>query len=129
MPTTDVIRETIWEDAAIQCLARVTGLAGAAITQTSLSSITYKIFDLNGATPNTPISSGTLTIASVVFDALQTDARWTLDTTGYNFRHAHVPTAFPIGDHTYRIEYVFTPTNGDAFPGVFEVYAKAVRGG
>jgi hypothetical protein len=56
-----------------------------------------------------------LTVGSVLFSALQTDPIWTVDTTGYNFRHvldvsAH--SAFTIAGRRYLVEYQLMPIVG-----------------
>lgn len=122
-----VIKGTVIEDGGATMLARVVGHSGAAITQASLTSISYKVFDLDGTTPDTAILSGTATVSSVVFDTLQTDSRWSEDSTGFNFAHALAVTAFPSGDHRHRIEYLFTPASGAVFFVLFEVAAIDVR--
>ena len=57
----------------------------------------------------------TLPVADVIFSTLQTDAIWTVDTTGYNFRHvldvsAH--PAFAVAGRRYLVEYQLTPAVG-----------------
>jgi hypothetical protein len=101
-------------------MARIAGADGAAITQASLTSITYGVF--NKADDSAIVAAGTaLTIADVVFDTLQTDDRWTVDSTGYNFRHDATAATFVTGDVVHRFEYKFTPTSGEAWHVVFEV--------
>jgi hypothetical protein len=98
---------------------------GALITQSSVSAITYVIQDLTLATQ---IGSGTLTVASVVFNALQqSDARWTQDSAtllgsdglyGYNFAW-QVPGA----------NFVFTPAydlQGNPIAHLFKIDVKFV---
>jgi len=123
---TEPIRATIWEDGGATPLARVTGADGAAITQASLTSISYKVFDLNSTTPSTAVATGTVTIATSVFDTLQTDAIWSEDTSGYNFKHTIASTVFTTGGHAYRVEYLFTPASGQPFWVVFELHTHEV---
>jgi hypothetical protein len=127
MDSTDVVKAVVWEDGGATVLARVLGNSGAAITQASLTGISYKVFDLQSATPDTAIATGTVTVATSVFDTLQTDAIWSADSTGYNFKHALAATCFPNGDRTYRVEYLFDPASGENFWLVCELSAKAVR--
>lgn len=127
MIATETIRGKIWEDAGATLMARIVGQDGSNITQASLTAITCKVFDLNSATPDTAVSTPSITIADVVFDTLQTDSRWSFDTTGYNFRHSPSSANFSAGDHRYRIEYKFDPVSGDDFFVVFEVMAHPVR--
>lgn len=90
-------------------MARIQHL-GANVKQADITSITYTVIDSGGATPN----SGTLTVADVIFDTLQTDSRWTEDATGYNFRHT-VPAAGFDAAGTFQIKYIFTPASGSPF--------------
>ena len=119
------IEGTIWEDGGASLMARVLGHNAAAITQASVSSITYKVFDLSSGTPPDQVTSGTLTVSSVVFDTYQTDARWTKDSTGYNFRWDAPASAFPSWS-VYQIEIKFTPSSGETFFLVFKITANAI---
>jgi hypothetical protein len=52
---------------------------------------------------NAAVDSGTQKILAA---SLQTDAAWTLDNTGYNFRHRLTAGTLPIiGGRRYRVEY------------------------
>lgn len=108
MLSTDLTRAAIWEDGDASCMARVQ-VAGANITQATTASVTRRIYDLDGSTPTVDTENGgngtALTVASVVFDTLQTDARWTEDETGYNFRDDLPGTKFPTSDHRYAVRY------------------------
>ena len=130
MATTEPIKATVWEDGGAALMARVVGNSATAITQAAITSISYSVFDLSGTTPNTAItgySAVSLTVADVVYDTLQTDARWTADSTGYNFRHDIAAAVFATGGHRYRIEYKFTPATGSVFWLVYEITAKSLR--
>ena len=118
MQATDIILETIWEDGDATNLARV-HLDGSNITQAGITTIIRKIFDLDTATPTTAIDTTSLTIASAVFDTLQTDDRWTEDSTGYNFRDVVAGSEYATANHRYRVEYVFTSSGGAVFPVVY----------
>lgn len=125
---------TIYENSGAVLMARATGNSGAAVTQASLSSITYKVFDASSTTPYTAIASGTLTIGSVIFDTLQTGAPWTADSTGYNFlwtapasAFANLSSGLNPDQHTYRVEILFTPTSGEVFWAVFELTGLVIR--
>ena len=104
-------------------MGRVLGNDGAYLTQAVTSSITYLIHDI---TAGADIASGSLTVSSVIFDTLQTDGRWTEDDTGYNFGHAVQAAWFATPDHTYRVEYKFTPSSGQVFWVVFELMTSAI---
>ena len=108
---------TIYEDTAITCMARIQGDDAANITQSNVTAITLKTF-LNYGTAAT--STTTLTVADVVFDALQTDARWTKDATGYNFRYQIPSSVFDTGDSTYRCEFLF---DMNSQPDLFVIFS------
>ena len=95
-----------------------------AAQQSEITSITCKVFDLDSDTPTTAIITPAITVSDVIFNSLQTDARWTVDSTGFNFRHELLATAFPTGQHRYRVEYKITPTDGAAVFLVFDGFVK-----
>lgn len=117
------IRGVAWEDGGATCLARIVGLSGSNITQAVVSSIACTVYDVTGAVS---IITPSITVSSVVFDTLQTDSRWDVDSTGFNFAHALPATAFPTYGHVYRVEYKFAPVSGAAYYVVFEVTAQRV---
>jgi hypothetical protein len=100
------------EDSGVRWMARILAVSGSAILQANVSTIAYSVFDKSD--PTTATATGTLTIASVIFDTLQTDSRWTKDETGYNFAWNVPASIFATGDKTYRIEVKITPTSGEA---------------
>jgi len=109
---------TIYEDTGVTCMSRIFGDDGTAVEQSDISSITLAVFK-NTSTSATYTAS--LTVADVIFDTLQTDDRWSLDSTGYNFRHAVVASVFADGDATYRLEFKFTPASGSQYFVIFEI--------
>lgn len=113
------------EDSGHSVMDRVTGNAGALITQSDITSIAYTVHDLE--TGEQTVSS-TLTVSSVVFDTLQTDVRWTADKLGYNFRYDIPASELPNGDRTYSFEIVFNPASGENFVVVREVDVLGLRG-
>ena len=111
------------EDAGFTVLARVMGEGNTAITQATVSSIAYTVTD---TTDGGVSSSGSLDKATTVFDTLQTDARWTKDSIGYNFR-THIPAAaVPEGDRLYQVEILFTLDGGTVALVVVEAFARKV---
>lgn len=104
----------IWEDSTPTFMARVaydnSGVQ-TNLTQAVVSSITWTVYD-----KRTSIGSGTLTVADVIFDALQTGTTWTAaggDSTGYNFKTKLANTNFPEGGKNYRVKFRITLTTGD----------------
>lgn len=110
---------SVWEDSGVSLMARVLVGDGTAMQQADISSIAYSVY--NEADTTSATSTGTLTVATVVFDALQTDARWTKDATGYNFRWDVPASILATGGATYRFEIAFTPASGEVFHAVFRV--------
>lgn len=86
-----------------------------------IDDVSLAVYDEDGADPTTAIytASPNLAVATpggVLYDALQTDGYWTLDSTGYNFRHWILPTLFVReGGHVYRAEYTFNPDSSNVF--------------
>jgi hypothetical protein len=87
-------------------MARVVGIAdGANITQASVDSLTFNLYQKR--TTAAALQSYSLVVAKVVFDALQTDDRWTVDSTGYNVGYL-LPNYYMAEPYEYRAEIVIT---------------------
>jgi hypothetical protein len=130
MPNARTYKGIIWEDSGCQLLARIVGVDAAAIVQADVSSISYSVYERDEedapGSGSAVRENAALTVSSVVFNALQTDARWTVDSTGYNFRYAAPVTDFPNPSKVYDVEIKFTPASGDVYHVVFEVETKAL---
>lgn len=115
MGSADLFYEKSLEDSSVTIMARVRGEDGAYIAQASINAIQRKIFDT--AVPGTEVDSTALTVPNAVFDTLQTDGRWSVDDTGYNFLDRIPAGLLTTPNRRYRVQYVFTPTAGadDAF--------------
>lgn len=128
MPTPQYWKISTWEDVPITVFDLVKGVSGSNVTIASLSSLTMKAFN-----PDTLEQIGattTLTIATTIFDTVQTsanDPRYT-GTNGYNFRATFPGTFFPTGNQIVMVEVYFTDTSGNVFPDVWEVTVKEVIG-
>ncbi len=127
MKPTDITRETVWEDCGATNLGRLVGVDGTYITQATVASIQREIFDVDGDTPDVAVDSSSLVVADVVFDTLQTDARWSEDVVGYNFRDVVAGSILATGEHHYQVEYLFTPASGEAYMLMYVLDAKPVR--
>jgi hypothetical protein len=113
-----IVTEAVFEDSGCYLLARIRGNDAANIVQADISSINLCVSQKGG----TPDTVGTaVTVATVIFNTLQTDARWTVDATGYNFRYAVSAAELPLAPRTYVFEFKFTPASGPVFHVVFEV--------
>ncbi len=107
----ETVTGCVAEDSTFAVMLRLQ-VDGVTATQSVLSSITWKAWDEQNT--GTVHASGTLTVSSVVFDTLQTDGRWTADSTGYNFRHDITQATF-TDPGRYVIEYTVTMTGGNSF--------------
>ena len=111
---------TAYKNGSVTLLARVVGKDGANIVQADIASAKYSIYllddqDADARTAVTGHTDVALTVAAVVFDTLQTDALWTVDETGYNFRHVldvSAQEAFTIAGRRFLVEFELTPVSG-----------------
>jgi hypothetical protein len=117
-------KDRIFEDSSYVAAARITGAAGVNATQASLTSIAWTITETTGVV--TPPTTGTLTIASVIFDTIQTSG-WDGPLPGYNFRATFAPANWPTPGLTYVLEVIFTFTDGFIAHAVWELEVMALR--
>jgi hypothetical protein len=120
MPEAIDIYGTAFKNGSVILLARIVDQSGATIVAADISAVQYTVSLLDDQTPDSRAAVAghagvPLTAADVVFDTLQTDPIWTVDATGYNFRHvldvsAH--QAFAVAGRRYLIEYQLTPAVG-----------------
>lgn len=123
---------TVATNGTATLLARVVGWDAEAITQADVDQITYTVYRQSATQPPTRTAVElhedlAAAVASVIFDALQTDARWTVDATGYNFRHT-IPLApgplFATPAAQWIVEYTITPVSGE--PIVVPFFLRSV---
>jgi hypothetical protein len=120
MPQAKDIYGTAFKNGSAILMARIVDAAGANVQQAGIAAIEYSVFELDPCRPDDlAIVSGhdgvALTVANVIYNSLQTGGLWTLDATGYNFRHDIDVTsseAFPKAGVEYQIRYELTPTTG-----------------
>ena len=114
------IYATALKNGSATLLARVVGSDGANIVQADIASAKYSVYllddqDADSRTAVAGHSAVALTVADVVFNALQNDALWTVDETGYNFRHVpdvSANQAFTIAGRRFLVEFELTPNTG-----------------
>lgn len=121
MPATKL---TIFENSAVVLLAYLETSTGSAATQSDISSITYAVYDSSDTA--TATSTGTIAVASAVFDTIQKSDIWNIDRVGYNFRYVMAGTNFPAGGKTYIVELKFTTSSSNVYYKVFEITTKEV---
>lgn len=121
------------EDNPIALMNNVKNINGAAITQSSITSITYKVY---ACADKDEVISGageivgtqtTCTVSDVVFDTLQTTAPWTLDSVGYNLR-IDLPGSARPAPGWHRVEIVITPATGSAYTLRWGIKTGALAG-
>lgn len=101
-------------------MARVVGADGSAVTQSDISSAEYSIYLLDDQDPDSLTAVDehdevALTVSSVVYNALQTDAIWSKDSTGFNFKYTIdivTNAAFTVAGRKYQIRFKVTPSSG-----------------
>ena len=126
MPQPIITRSRIFEDGSATFMARVVKADdGTNIAQADVTGITYSVSE--SVTGTEIVASTVLTVSAVVFDALQTTAIWTVDSTGFNFRHRIAETVFTTPGILYRIEYLFDPAAADDFWVVFEALTIGIK--
>jgi len=114
------IHATVFRNATAIFMSRVENASGQAITQASITSIRYSVYELNTDDPASLTAvvgheEVALSVNDVVFDTLQTDQSWTVDATGYNFRHeldVLQNEAFSKAGRVYQVRYELTPVFG-----------------
>lgn len=127
MEANEVVADVIWEGTTPTFMARWQGSTGGSLKQANVSAIAFQVHDLDVSSTAAVVASSTgLTVASVIFDTLQTDNRWSKDATGYNFRHTLGSTVFSVGGHTYQTEFKLTEssTAAEVSKVVFRTFAK-----
>lgn len=107
-------RTTGYKNNALYAMGRVAGIDGSLLEQADVSSIAYRVMDSEDAAA-TP-STGTLTVASVIYNTPQTtalDDRWpdTAPSGGYNFGGAIPGSAFTGSGKKYFVQVDATLTD------------------
>jgi hypothetical protein len=109
-----MINATITENSPVVLLARVTDATGSLLVSSTVSSILVSVWDRESGIEIVPEYHPLPT--AVIHNTLQTDARWTADSIGYNMEVVIAGTYFPEGNTTYQVEVNLTPTNGGSGP-------------
>ena len=124
------IHGTVFKNGSAMLLARIVGAGGTNIAQADIGSVAYSVFLLDDQDPDarTEIDGHgnvALNVVAVLFNALQTDAIWTTDAVGYNFRHVldvSEHPAFTVAGRRYLIEYRLTPVVGQVIVVRFRIH-------
>lgn len=132
----------VYRDGTVTNLARLVGHDGVALVQADFElgssssssgdcgpALSYSIhlLDDQDADSRTAVAGHTDVVLDeddVIFDTLQDDAMWTVDSVGYNFRHTIVvcnAPAFAIAGRRYLVEYKLWPSLGQVIIARFFV--------
>ena len=122
---------TVFKNGSATLLARVVGADGTPVKQADIASAEYGVYLLDDDDPDaaavvTGHDGVSIGVSSLIFDTLQTDGVWDVDSTGYNFKHVlDVSTnqAFTVAGRTYRIVFELTPADGQTILVRFRVHA------
>jgi len=120
MPSATDIHGQVFRDGSATLFARAVGGTGLPLVQADVASAQYTVYRLDEKDPDawTPVTGHTnvsVPVDALIFDTLQQDNLWTVDATGYNFRHVldvSAQPAFAIAGQTYLVVYELTPTVG-----------------
>jgi hypothetical protein len=125
-----------WEDIGATLIARFASIFGTGaaspdttegnlILQADVSSISVKVFDIDGTQISTTLAPSA---ASTIFDTLQTSGTWGNLSRGGNFRYSVPGDYFPTGGTTNRVEVVVTLTDGHKLPAVWTLAVVELKG-
>jgi hypothetical protein len=120
MPVANDIQGKVFRHGSAVFMARIVNASGEIVNQASVAALEYTIYELtsddpSGLIPVTGHEGVSLTVGTVVFDTLQNDGAWTVDTQGYNFRHeldVSANEAFESAGKVYQVRYELTPVLG-----------------
>ncbi len=121
------IQGTVFQQATATFMARVENNAGVNLNQAAVASIKYTVSVVgHDETGNAIIGHEDMTLSktTVIYDTLQNDSTWTVDSVGYNFRHeidVSQYEAFPKAGEIYQVRYEVTPVTGQRIVFRFRV--------
>ena len=120
---------TALENNPLVLMDRIQGEDATDMQQADVTAITYRVWQYDSQTAMQNDTDGTevgtsasLTVASVIFDTLQTDARWGADTEGYNFRFTLPGTRLPAGGKWGRVEVLVDPAGAGEEDFILDPY-------
>jgi hypothetical protein len=110
-------------------LARIVNWDNAAIQQADVASISYtvRLIDEDDEYTTTVVSGHdgvAIAVADAIYDTLQTDSVWSVDSTGYNFKHqldVSSNQAFATRGRAYFVDVAITPVSGQVIRATWRV--------
>lgn len=96
-------------------LGRVPGRNGNALVILDVRAVSLEVKDISLDQPQIIYTNSMISPATVMYDTLQTDARWSIPDGGFNFAHyLDFATAYgavdQVGGHTYQLKYTLSTT-------------------
>ena len=139
MSAADIFVGPVNEDGDFSIIGRVTAFDGTGaaspleeegnlVKQADLTSIQVKIYNTQSETPTTAEQTANPTVASVIFDTLQTTGIWKLIRGGGNFKYDVAASWVPAGRTAYRIEVKFTTTGSKVYWGKWQAETQEILG-
>lgn len=121
----DVFTGSVFQNSSVIVMARIKAASGAYLVQSDLTSISMEIWRIYGDSrePGRTAGPTAVTVASAVYNTLQTGGLWEADDTGYNFLY-ECPNSGFNDEGVFRVEIRFTPTSGQSFVVKWEVTAS-----
>ncbi len=117
------------EGTHVTLLGRARTEDNSLLVQADVDNIVLRVFERPVDSPAAEVFSETLTVADVVFDSMQTDARWRGDSVGYNFRYTiTAPQLVAQGGVATRYEVTINLTSGGPIRQAWEVHASSFLG-
>ena len=107
-------------------MARVVGYDNQNINRASVSSISFKVTQIDSTTGQRVevVPEAPLNVNDVIFDTLQTDAKWTKDAEGYNLAYQVEPTALPRQNETFDCDFKLVDTASKPYIVSFSLQAR-----
>lgn len=126
------IRGTVFKNGPAVLMGRVVGPDGDAVAQSDIASARYSVLEIDHIDHDTlsPVAGHDnveLDVEEVFYDSLQTGGPWSVDATGYNFRHdldVATDEAFTSAGVDYQVRYEVTPVAGQKI--VFRFLVKCI---
>lgn len=121
------IQGTVFQQATASFMARVENSTGVNLDQAAVAAIKYTVSVVDhDETESTILGHENVMIDKtvVIYDTLQNDSTWTVDSVGYNFRHeidVSQYEAFPKAGEIYQVRYEVTPVTGQKIVFRFRV--------
>jgi hypothetical protein len=120
MPHASDIHGTAFKNGSAVLMARIVDSAGDYVQQVGITEIEYSIYELDPCRSDVlaPVAGHdgvALDVEDVIYNTLETGGLWTVDETGYNFRHeidVSQSEAFPKAGVQYQVRYELTPSVG-----------------